>query len=41
MFSWIVTCPLTTSILLPSSSTLSIISLHLWYVQIKIIYKFV
>ncbi|MPC38696.1 hypothetical protein E2C01_032208 [Portunus trituberculatus] len=43
MFSWMVTHPPTASrlptlpTLLPSSSKLSITSLHLWYVQIKMI----
>ncbi|MPD03947.1 hypothetical protein E2C01_099607 [Portunus trituberculatus] len=42
LFSWMVTGPPMTSLLptlLPSSSTLPITSLHLWYVQIKIIKK--
>ncbi|MPC69948.1 hypothetical protein E2C01_064180 [Portunus trituberculatus] len=42
-FSWMMTRPPATSLLLPtflpSSSNLSITSLHLWYVQIKKINK--
>ncbi|MPC36137.1 hypothetical protein E2C01_029585 [Portunus trituberculatus] len=37
MFLWMVTCPLTNPLLLPSSSKLSITSLHSQCVQIKII----